>query len=200
MDTKRWGSANDIVLQSSAGAMLRGVIHGLDMDDVKAYKVARHNLVEIPTYLILRGPTFTLKTEHTKLNSKTESTAFEQSIDNTEISLGAEVKFKGILEWAGLGIEAQKTRINEQEKSTHKETKFYSEVNSKIFSAASLHFEKRHLQLSTGARKELEHIYDRVHGDLKKKHRVDRRRTLYHLCSSFFDRFGSHNMKLRHCL
>ena len=172
--------------------MLRGVLHGIDTYDVDTYHLTSERLIEVPDDQTLLGPTLGTKTEITELKTENEAKAFEKSIRDTEISLKAKTKFKGLLDWAKIGGGVTIGKVDNKFKQMNSNKKFYSKVKSTMFAAASLKFAKNTLKLSDGAFMALKNIHneDKVSNAWKDKDK--KRRHLYHLCAKFFENFGTH--------
>ena len=73
MGDRQWGTPQHIVSFTSSGAMLRGVLHEMEREDLNVYNVSRRQLVEVPANMQILGPTLGLRTERTIIYNKKNS-------------------------------------------------------------------------------------------------------------------------------
>ena len=187
MGARQWDTPQSIISSTSSGAMLRGVLH-TDINDVNVYNVSRGQLVEVPDNMQILGPTLDLRTERTVIHNKQQLRAFEQSIRNTEISLGANLQFMGLFE---IGGNFGQHKNVEQNDESRRQYKFYSEVESTFFAVARAQLDPNRLKLSSSALSALYKIHLQIDATTQWKEN-DKRRHLYNLCKIFFENFGSH--------
>ena len=187
--TENWGNHKDIIQKASGGALLRGTLHKLDVSDANEYTVTRRQLLKVPEDALVKGPVLPMKTGELQIESKEDYEAFEQSIENTEISLGAGVVFKGL--WGSLGTGAERTnkRSHDLLKEDRCQNVFFSQIKYEVVPIASVQFDESTLRLRDEALDDLKEFCHLVWRYPKPKRK---RKQKYKTCASFFEKFGSH--------